>query len=390
MLKARPRGAARPARSPSPKPKGGAAWTHCCNACTPCTKKPRPCGGVFDLASKEARLAELEERIQAPDFWDDPQRARALMKERARLQDEVNAWAQWEQRWQDAYELAEMGDPDLAEELEAEVAALEQELRQRELQAMLSGPYDRHNALLSIHAGAGGTDAHDWAEMLLRMYLRWAEKRGYETEILDQLPGEEAGIKSVTVAVNGPWAYGYLKAEKGVHRLVRLSPFDAAHRRHTSFALVEVLPQVEDDSEVEINPKDLKIDTFRASSAGGQNVQKNATAVRITHLPTGIVVSCQNERSLTQNKNTALRVLKARLLERKQQEQARQMAELKGEYQKAEWGSQIRSYVLHPYQMVKDHRTGYEVGNAQAVLDGDLDGFIEAYLQHAIAEKSGG
>jgi len=342
------------------------------------------------LASKEARLAELEERIQAPDFWDDPQRARALMKERARLQDEVNAWAQWEQRWQDAYELAEMGDPDLAEELEAEVAALEQELRQRELQAMLSGPYDRHNALLSIHAGAGGTDAHDWAEMLLRMYLRWAEKRGYETEILDQLPGEEAGIKSVTVAVNGPWAYGYLKAEKGVHRLVRLSPFDAAHRRHTSFALVEVLPQVEDDSEVEINPKDLKIDTFRASSAGGQNVQKNATAVRITHLPTGIVVSCQNERSLTQNKNTALRVLKARLLERKQQEQARQMAELKGEYQKAEWGSQIRSYVLHPYQMVKDHRTGYEVGNAQAVLDGDLDGFIEAYLQHAIAEKSGG
>ncbi len=350
--------------------------------------KPKPYGGVFDLAGKEQRLAELERQLQAPDFWDDPQRAREVMRERARLQEEVQAWNQWLQRWRDAYELAELDDPDLRAELEAEVEALARELRRRELQAMLSGPYDRHNALLSIHAGAGGTEAHDWVEMLLRMYLRWAERRGYETEILDQLPGEEAGIKSVTVAVNGPWAYGYLKAEKGVHRLVRLSPFDAAHRRHTSFALVEVLPQVEDDTEVEINPKDLKIETFRASSAGGQNVQKNATAVRITHLPTGIVVSCQNERSLTQNKNTALRVLKARLLERKRQEQAQQMAQLKGEYQKAEWGSQIRSYVLHPYQMVKDHRTGYEVGNAQAVLDGDLDGFIEAYLQHTIAHDA--
>ncbi len=342
------------------------------------------------MAAKETRLAELERQLQDPGFWDAPQRARALMQERARLQEEVAAWRQWEQRWQDAWELAELEDPDLADELAAEVEALARELRRRELQAMLAGPYDRHNALLSIHAGAGGTDAHDWAEMLLRMYLRWAERRGYTTEILDQLPGEEAGIKSVTVAVNGPWAYGYLRSEKGVHRLVRLSPFDAAHRRHTSFALVEVLPQVENDAEVEIHPKDLKIETFRASSAGGQNVQKNATAVRITHLPTGIVVSCQNERSLTQNKNTALRVLKARLLERKQQEQARQMAELKGEYQKAEWGSQIRSYVLHPYQMVKDHRTGYEVGNAQAVLDGDLDGFIEAYLQQSIAAPASG
>ncbi len=340
------------------------------------------------MDAKQARLADLDAQMQAPDFWDDPQRARAVMQQRARLQAELDAWQRWEQRWRDAYELAALDDPDLVAELEDEVAALARELRQRELQAMLAGPYDRHDALLSIHAGAGGTDAHDWVEMLLRMYLRWAERRGYETEILDQVPGEEAGIKSVTVAVNGPWAYGYLKAEKGVHRLVRLSPFDAAHRRHTSFALVEVLPQVEDDAEVAINPKDLKIETFRASSAGGQNVQKNATAVRITHLPTGIVVSCQNERSLTQNKNTALRVLKARLLERKRQEQAEQMAALKGEYQKAEWGSQIRSYVLHPYQMVKDHRTGYEVGNAQAVLDGDLDGFIEAYLQQRIADTA--
>ncbi len=297
------------------------------------------------------------------------------------LRDEVQTWDALGRRIEDALELAEMADPDLEEELEAEVAAIEEELKRRELETLLSGPYDKSSALLSIHAGAGGTDAHDWAEMLLRMYLRWAEKRGYETEILDYQPGEEAGIKSVTVAVNGPYAYGYLKAEKGVHRLVRISPFDASRRRHTSFALVEVLPQVEEDLDVTIHPSELRIETFRASSAGGQHVQKNATAVRITHIPTGIVVQCQNERSLTQNKKNAMRVLKARLLELKQQEQAKKLAELKGAYQKAEWGNQIRSYVLHPYQMVKDHRTGYEVGNAQAVLDGDLDGFIEAYLR---------
>ena len=310
------------------------------------------------------------------------------MKRLNQLKDEVEGWEALARRAQEALELAELGDEDLAADLEAEVQAIAEEVERRELAAMLSGPYDSHNALLAIHAGAGGTDAHDWAEMLQRMYLRWAEKHGYDTEILDYTPGEEAGIKSVTIAVNGPNAYGYLKSEKGVHRLVRLSPFDAAHRRHTSFALVEVLPQVEDDLEVDINPKDLRIDTFRASSAGGQNVQKNATAVRITHLPTGIVVSCQNERSLTQNKENALKVLKARLLERKQREQAEKIAELRGEYQKAEWGSQIRSYVLHPYQMVKDHRTGYEVGNAQAVLDGDLDGFIEAYLRQQIGHKA--
>ncbi len=303
------------------------------------------------------------------------------MRELAALRDEVGGLQALSERLADALELAQMGDDDLTEDLQAEAKALENEINRRELAAMLSGPYDRNNAILAIHAGAGGTDAHDWAEMLQRMYLRWAEKRGFQTEILDYTPGEEAGTKSVTIAVNGPYAYGYLRSEKGVHRLVRLSPFDAAHRRHTSFALVEVLPQVEDDVEVEINPKDLRIDTFRAAGAGGQNVQKNATAVRITHLPTGIVVSCQNERSLTQNKENALKVLKARLLEIKQQEQAEKIAELRGEYQKAEWGSQIRSYVLHPYQMVKDHRTGYEVGNAQAVLDGDLDGFIEAYLK---------
>ncbi len=311
------------------------------------------------------------------------------MKELNSLKEEIEAWEALRTRLHDARELLELGDLELQEELEEEIAALEAELERRELQTLLSGPYDKHPALLSIHAGAGGTDAHDWAEMLMRMYLRWAEKRGFRTEVLDYIPGEEAGIKSVTLAIDGPYAYGYLKGEKGVHRLVRISPFDASRRRHTSFALVEVLPQVEEDLDVDIRPEDLKIETYRASTAGGQHMQKNATAVRITHLPTGIVVQCQNERSLTQNKRNALRVLKARLLERKRKEFEEKMAQLKGEYRKAEWGNQIRSYVLHPYQMVKDHRTGYEVGNAQAVLDGDLDGFIEAYLRYlALGEKA--
>ncbi len=226
-----------------------------------------------------------------------------------------------------------------------------------------------------------GTDSQDWTEMLQRMYLRWAERRGFKTEILDSTEGEEAGIKSVTISFEGPYVYGYLRPEKGVHRLVRLSPFDAAHRRHTSFALVEILPQVEDDSDVVINSNDLRIDTYRSAGAGGQNVQKNDTAVRITHIPSGIVVTCQNERSQVQNKENAMRVLRARLSELKNAERAEQIAALKGEYTKAEWGSQIRSYVLHPYQMVKDHRTNFEVGNAQAVLDGDLDGLVEAYLR---------
>jgi peptide chain release factor 2 len=245
---------------------------------------------------------------------------------------------------------------------------------------MLSGEYDRGDALLAIHAGAGGTDSQDWAEMMQRMYLRWAEANGFTTEILDTTLGEEAGIKSATIAVNGSYAYGYLRSEKGVHRLVRLSPFDAAHRRHTSFALVEILPQVEDNTEIDIRSDDLQIDVYRSSGAGGQNVQKNATAVRITHIPTGIVVTCQNERSQLQNRENAMRVLRSRLLEIKNQEQEDQLAELRGEYTKAEWGSQIRSYVLHPYQMVKDHRTNYEAGNAQAVLDGKIDDFIQAYL----------
>ncbi len=303
------------------------------------------------------------------------------MKRLSAMREEVEPWQQLRQRLHDALELAQLDDESLRPDLEKEVEQIEKEVEQREFYAMFSGKYDRGDALLAIHAGAGGTDSQDWAEMLQRMYLRWAENHGYETDILDYSEGEEAGIKSVTIAVNGRYAYGYLRPEKGVHRLVRLSPFDSAHRRHTSFALVEVLPQVEDDDEIEIDPDDLRIDVYRSSSAGGQNVQKNATAIRITHIPTGIVVTCQNERSQTQNRENAMRVLRARLLELKQQEQEEQLAELRGEFKKVEWGNQIRSYVLHPYQMVKDHRTDYETGNTQAVLNGEIDGFIEAYLR---------
>ena len=337
------------------------------------------CG--FDLAAKEEQLTELQKKSAAPDLWNDPENAQQVMKKVARLREEVDTWRSLAQRVADTLELAAMEADDLRTELEAETAAIETEVNRREFDAMFSGEYDRGDALLAIHAGAGGTDSQDWAEMLQRMYLRWMEQKGYETEILDSTSGEEAGIKSVTITVNGRYAYGYLRSEKGVHRLVRLSPFDSHHRRHTSFVLVEVLPQVEDDTEIDIGPNDLRIDTYRAAGAGGQSVQKNDTAVRITHLPTGVVATCQNERSQSQNRDNAMKVLKARLLEIKQRQQAEHIAELRGEYTKAEWGSQIRSYVLHPYQMVKDHRTNHEAGNAQNVLDGDIDGFIEAYLR---------
>jgi peptide chain release factor 2 len=358
------------------------------NDCKPCKNKPSACWCVFDFPNKVNQLEELRKQSEEPDLWEDAERAKAVMKKLAALHEQVDDWQRLQQRINDALELAQLDDESLRSDLESEVEALEAEVQQRELKVMLSGKYDPGNALLAINAGAGGTDSQDWAAMLMRMYLRWCELHNYETEILDMTEGEEAGIKSVTIAVNGPYAYGYLRSEKGVHRLVRLSPFDAAHRRHTSFAQVEVMPQVEDDDEIEINPNDLRIDTYRSAGAGGQNVQKNDTAVRITHLPTGIVVTCQNERSQMQNRENAMRVLRARLLEIKREEQERQLAELRGEYVKAEWGSQIRSYVLHPYQMVKDHRTEYEVGNAQGVLNGDLDGFIEAYLRATMGNET--
>jgi len=324
----------------------------------------------------------LTQKSEDPAIWNDPKQAQSLMKSISELKDEINLWKTLNKRITDALELASLDDPSLQAELDAEVAAIQIELNKMELSTLLSGKYDRGNALLTINTGEGGTDAQDWASMLERMYLRWCERKGYSTEILDQSEGEEAGIKTVSIAVTGPYAYGYLRAEKGVHRLVRLSPFDSAHRRHTSFAQVEVLPEaVQEDPMVVINPEDLKIDIFKSSGAGGQNVQKNATAIRITHIPTGIVVSCQNERSQMQNRENAMRVLRARLLDLAQIAAEKHLSDLRGAYQKAEWGSQIRSYVLHPYQMVKDHRTEYEVGNAASVLDGDLDGFIEAWLR---------
>jgi peptide chain release factor 2 len=305
-----------------------------------------------------------------------------VSKNSAGLRQQVDEWLHLEQRMKDDIELAGMDDESMRGDLESEIASLESELETRSFTTMLSGPYDSDDALLAIHAGAGGTDSQDWAAMLMRMYLRWAEQHNYQTDVLDLTEGEEAGIKSTTISVNGSYAYGYLHSEKGVHRLVRLSPFDSAHRRHTSFALVEILPQVAFDSpEVQIDPMDLKIDVFRSSGAGGQNVQKNATAIRITHIPSGIVVTCQNERSQSQNREFAMRILRARLLEIKKAEKEEEIAVLRGEYTKAEWGSQIRSYVIHPYQMVKDHRTGHETGNTQSVLDGGLDEFMEAYLQ---------
>jgi peptide chain release factor 2 len=309
------------------------------------------------------------------------------MRDLMQLREQVELWQGLEKQARDLVDLAELaqaeGDTSLELEVGEEASALARRLDQLEFQLMLGGEHDRKNAILAIHAGAGGTESQDWAQMLLRMYLRWAERRGYSSDVLDTTWGEEAGIKSTTMEIIGPYAYGYLSAERGVHRLVRLSPFDAAHRRHTSFALVEVMPEVEQEVEVAVDPDDLEIDVFRSSGAGGQNVQKTSTAVRITHRPTGIVVTCQNERSQLQNKETALKILRARLLEIELERKEEEILRLKGQHVAAGWGNQIRSYVLHPYNMVKDHRSGYETSDAAAVLDGEIDGFIEAYLRMA-------
>ncbi len=312
------------------------------------------------------------------------------MRRLADAREQVEVWRGVETRARETLELQHLaqaeGDKALAAAVTADLDKLVAQLDALELSLAFSGEYDRRNAILAIHAGAGGTDSQDWTEMLLRMYLRWAEKRDYRAAILDMTPGEEAGVKSVTVEIGGRSAYGYLRAERGVHRLVRLSPFDAAHARHTSFALVEVLPEVESAAEVNLDPDDLRIDVFRASGKGGQNVQKNATAVRITHLPTGITVSCQNERSQHRNKESALKVLEARLLERELAQKAKDKEKLKGEHVSAAWGNQIRSYVLHPYKKVKDHRTGYETSDAEGVLDGDIDELIGAYQKATLGD----
>jgi len=305
------------------------------------------------------------------------------MRRLSQAREVVSTWREIERAALDLRELAALAQDDeaMAAEVEAETRALSERLDGLEFELSFSGPYDRRGAIVAMHAGAGGTESQDWAEMLLRMYLRWAERRGYKADIIDIMPGDEAGIKSATLEVDGRYAYGRLRSERGVHRLVRLSPFDADHARHTSFALIEVMPQAEGAADVTINPEDIRVDVFRSSGHGGQNVQKNATAVRITHVPTGIVATCQNERSQYRNRESAMRVLEARLLAREVERQAEEQARIKGDHVSAGWGNQIRSYVLHPYKMVKDHRTEHETSDPDAVLDGELDPFMEAYLK---------
>ena len=337
------------------------------------------------IASKARQIEDLEDEASQGDFWNDPDGAQRKMQQLSKLKALVDKWRALHLRIADALELAEIADADMQAELASETEALREIVETMSLQAMLSGDYDSEDAIFAIHAGAGGVDAQDWAEMLERMYLRWMEQNGYKTEILDRSGGDEAGLKSVTVSVKGEYAFGYLQSEEGVHRLVRLSPFDSANRRHTSFAKVELWPDIQSDIEIEVADKDIRIDTFRASGAGGQHVQKNDTAVRITHLPTGVVVQCQNQRSQAQNRDRAMQILKARLFEMERARQEAEMAELKGENIDAGWGNQIRSYVLHPYQMVKDHRTAVEVGNTTAVLDGRLGDFIQAFLRQKVS-----
>jgi peptide chain release factor 2 len=337
---------------------------------------------IFDPTALKRRVAELEEQMGAPGFWDDQERAARVSAEHARASRKLDEFERLQADVEDLGGLAELAeeDPELAREFDEQIASAERRLAALEEERLFSGRYDSGDALVTVNAGAGGTDAQDWAEMVMRMEMRWAEKRGFQAELLEASPGEEAGIKSATFRVRGENAYGLYSAEKGVHRLVRLSPFDAAHRRQTSFAGVEVSPVVDATDDVEISDDDLQIDTYRASGAGGQHVNKTDSAVRITHRPTGIVVQCQNERSQSANKDTAMKMLKAKLIEAEQRKREEAIAKEKGEAQDVAWGSQIRSYVLHPYTMVKDHRTGVEAGNAQGVLDGDLDQFVRAEL----------
>lgn len=345
---------------------------------------------MFDQAGSEKRLTELREVMSAPEFWNDPARAAKVSQEARRLKDDDDKWKKMAADLDDAEVLLELADEEADEKTGAEAGAaladLDRRLRELKLIQMLSGEHDNNHCFLSINSGAGGTEAMDWTEILARMYMRYCERMGFEVDVIDEQAGDEAGLKNVTIFVRGPYAYGYLRAEKGVHRLVRISPFDANKRRHTSFAAVFVLPDIEDDIEIEVNPEDLRVDTFRAGGHGGQKVNKTSSAVRITHLPTNIVVQCQNERSQHKNKAHCMKVLKARLYELEERKQKEKLETFSADKREIEWGSQIRSYVLQPYQLVKDLRTGHETGNVQAVLDGEVQPFIEAYL---MAEKAG-
>lgn len=345
----------------------------------------------FDVANKEKELAELEKQTTQNEFWSDAENSSKVLKKITSLKNKVNNFKKVKSELDNLVDMNGLlqleEDEALAKELLHNTFELEKEIDKLEITTLLSGKYDINNAIITIHPGAGGTEAQDWAEMLYRMYTRWANANGYEVKELDYLDGEEAGLKSVTFLVSGDYAYGYLKGEMGVHRLVRISPFDAGGRRHTSFASVEVLPEIAEDIEVDINPDDLRIDTYRASGAGGQHVNKTSSAIRITHIPTNIVVACQSERSQIQNRETAMKMLKSKLINLKEKEQKEKIEDLKGVQMDIAWGSQIRSYVFCPYTLVKDHRTNYEVGNVQAVMDGDLNGFMDAYLKYITNNK---
>ncbi|OPG16900.1 peptide chain release factor 2 [Ferroacidibacillus organovorans] len=349
-------------------------------------------GGLFDVPAKTSRIAQLEHQMSIPTFWDDADGAKQVIAELNQIKGVTEHFGEMRTRMDDlvlTLELAqEEDDGELFKEANRKADEFKLALDEFELELLLDGPYDHNNAIFELHPGAGGTESQDWAAILLRMYTRWAEGRGYKVETLDYQPGDEAGVKSVTLMIKGYNAYGYLKADKGVHRLVRISPFDSSGRRHTSFASVDVMPELDDSVEIDIRTDEIKVDTYRSTGAGGQHVNTTDSAVRITHLPTGVVVTCQSERSQIQNRAVAMKILAARLYERKREEQESALAAIRGEQKDIAWGSQIRSYVFHPYSMVKDHRTGYEVGNAQGVVDGDLDGFVNAYLRWQLHRRS--